>query len=97
MPALPACREWWFDVVNYGSNYGAVDPDEGLGKAWDTLGEEGWRLQLTRDQDAWAAGAHPSVPRGAAASVFGQREETFWGLADLWEDELAVELAARQG
>ena len=41
-------REWWFDVVNYGSNYGAGDPDAGLGEAWDTMGVDGEHARWPR-------------------------------------------------
>ena len=91
-------REWWFDTVNYGTNYGAVgSADAGLGAAWEAMGEDGRRAELVRDQADWAGGAHPAVPRGAAASSEAQREATFWGLADLWEEDMMVELQAERG
>ena len=56
----------------------------------------GRRAVLLQQIEAATSGAHSSVPRPAAAATEAQVEANWWGLADLWENDLMSELRRRE-
>ena len=82
------------DAVNYGHNYGGLDSAHAL-PPWDAPAAAGRRAVLLQQIEGAASGAHGSVPRGPAAASADEAEANWWGLADLWEEDLMAELRRR--
>jgi hypothetical protein len=80
--------------VNYGHNYGGLDSTHAL-PPWDAPAAAGRRAVLLQQIEGAASGAHGSVPRGPAAASADEAEANWWGLADLWEEDLMAELRRR--